>query len=302
MGLTYVAFDHKIWQEVRPSRFDVVKLKLRRAFYLRRNSADFISGDLFADNADFQAFPPKFRSLPNSKTRIQDARVIFCQSDRLQEFLIENKNRINAKVIISGNSDYEFHEAPTDIPKSLKHFFLQNSFISDFKLFSPLPIGIENLRFARNGFPALMNQNYSWEEKENRILIGPFGLTHTDRNLVVDKLTLDNNLFELIPGRLEPEQYARLMGKFRYIAAVRGNGVDTHRHWETLYRGSIPFVLKDSWSTSMKSFGFPFILLEEWSLSAIKEHLDASLTESCRIRSNKKMWWPFWRELINSYV
>jgi hypothetical protein len=106
----------------------------------------------------------------------------------------------------------------------------------------------------------------------------------------------------MIPKRLEPEQYARLMGKFRYVAAVRGNGVDTHRHWESLYRGSIPFVLNDSWSTSMKFFGFPFMLLEEWSSSAIKERLQTSLVESSRIRSNERLWWPFWRELINSYV
>ncbi len=302
MGFTSVPFDYKVWQEVRPASLDVVKLKLKRAFYLRRNSADFISGDLFADNADFQAFPPKFRSLPNSKIRICDARVIFCPSDRLQEFLIENKNIINAKVVICGNSDYEFHEVPTHIPKSIKHFFLQNSFISDFKMFSPLPIGIENLRFARNGFPNLMKQNFSWGEKEDRILVGPFGLTHTTRNFVVDKFELGNNLIEIIPERLEPEQYARLMGKFRYVAAVRGNGVDTHRHWESLYRGSIPFVLNDSWSTSMKFFGFPFMLLEEWSSSAIKERLQTSLVESSRIRSNERLWWPFWRELINSYV
>ncbi len=302
MGFTSVPFDYKVWQEVRPARLDVVKLKLKRAFYLRRNSADFISGDLFADNADFQAFPPKFRSLPNSKIRLCDARVIFCPSDRLQEFLIENMNIIHAKVIICGNSDYEFHKVPTHIPKSIKHFFLQNSFISDFKMFSPLPIGIENLRFARNGFPNLMNQNFSWEEKEDRILVGPFGLTHTDRNFVVDKFELDNNLIEIIPERLEPEQYARLMGKFRYVAAVRGNGVDTHRHWESLYRGSIPFVLNDSWSTSMKFFGFPFVLLEEWSSSAIKERLQTSLVESTSIRLNERLWWPFWRELINSYV
>jgi hypothetical protein len=302
VGFTSVPFDYKVWQEVRPARLDVVKLKLKRAFYLRRNSADFISGDLFADNADFQAFPPKFRSLPNSKIRLCDARVIFCPSDRLQEFLIENMNIIHAKVIICGNSDYEFHKVPTHIPKSIKHFFLQNSFISDFKMFSPLPIGIENLRFARNGFPNLMNQNFSWEEKEDRILVGPFGLTHTDRNFVVDKFELDNNLIEIIPERLEPEQYARLMGKFRYVAAVRGNGVDTHRHWESLYRGSIPFVLNDSWSTSMKFFGFPFVLLEEWSSSAIKERLQTSLVESTSIRLNERLWWPFWRELINSYV
>jgi hypothetical protein len=52
----------------------------------------------------------------------------------------------------------------------------------------------------------------------------------------------------------------------------------------------------------MKFFGFPFMLLEEWSSSAIKERLQTSLVESSRIRSNERLWWPFWRELINSYV
>jgi hypothetical protein len=216
--------------------------------------------------------------------------------------LLAKDDYAQIKILLVGNGDKNFHELSPVHLNFADFFFLQNSFISDFELFSPLPIGIENLRFARNGLPALMEQNYTWEEKEDRILVGPFGLTHTDRNLVVDKLKLDDNLFELIPGRLEPKQYARIMGKFRYIAAVRGNGVDTHRHWESLYRGSIPFVLNDSWSASMKSFGFPFVLLEEWSLSAIKEHLNVGFTESRKIRSNKKMWWPFWRELINSYV
>jgi hypothetical protein len=64
-------------------------------------------------------------------------------------------------------------------------------------------------------------------------------------------------------------------GRASYLAEIRtaglvicprGNGLDTHRLYETLYMGSIPIVLAGSYQYQLcRTFGFPVVGLEGWS-------------------------------------
>jgi len=109
------------WVEKRPSRLQVAYTYSKRILRWRSNNAPYISGDLFADNADVNVFPPKYRGKQPSNKEIASARVIFCPSDKLNQFFDEYRNVITAKVIIAGNSDFEFHDLPIRIPTSIRH-------------------------------------------------------------------------------------------------------------------------------------------------------------------------------------
>ena len=57
----------------------------------------------------------------------------------------------------------------------------------------------------------------------------------------------------------------KLMAKAGLVVCPRGNGLDTHRFWETLLVGAIPIVLSNDHSASMaRSLALPHIALEEW--------------------------------------
>jgi hypothetical protein len=233
---------------------------------------------------------------------IRAARVIFCPSDKLQCFFDEYENEISARVIISGNSDFDFQEMPSNIPTSVKQLFLQNSLISKHPLVTTLPIGIENFRWGVNGNPRNLKEGGDWRERQNEILIGPFGLTHPTRVGIRNEFQSPVDGITLIPNRLAPSNYAKLANNVRYVAAVRGNGVDTHRHWETLYRGGIPLILRDAWSAGIKHFNFPFIEVDAWNEFELKEITKIGDDLSFKPSRIPALWWPFWKDLIGSYL
>lgn len=292
----------EIWEERRPSRVKVLHTYTKRVMRWRRNSSPFLSGDLFSDMSDISVYPPKYRGKQPGLAEIRKASVIFCPSDKLGRFFEEFKDDISAKVILCGNSDFEFKVLPPKIPKSVKQLLLQNSFISDHPLVTTLPIGIENFRWGVNGNPKNLSPGESWIERRNEVLIGPFGLTHPIRVEVRREFLEPAAGVRFISSRMEPAEYAKVARESRYVAAVRGNGVDTHRHWETLYRGGIPLILEDDWSSGIDNLGLPFIKVQAWTLDQIRAVLIEERNLNFDPEKCPALWWPYWKDLIASYL
>jgi len=292
----------EIWEERRPSRVKVLHTYTKRVMRWRRNSSPFLSGDLFSDMSDISIYPPKYRGKQPGLDEIRKASVIFCPSDKLESFFEEFKDDISAKVIICGNSDFEFKVLPPKIPKSVKQLLLQNSFISDHPLVTTLPIGIENFRWGVNGNPKNLSPGENWIKRKNEVLIGPFGLTHPIRVEVRKEFLEPASGVRFISSRMAPAEYAKFARESRYVAAVRGNGVDTHRHWETLYRGGIPLILGDDWSSGIDNLGLPFIKVQAWTLDQIHSVLTEERSLNFDPEKCPTLWWPYWKDLIASYI
>jgi len=286
--------------EIQPSRLKVLGVYSKRLLFRSLNSKPYLSGDLFVDNADYVHMPLSFRYNRSWYKDLKSAKVIFCPSQNLQEFLQDFGKVLSAKVVISGNGDHEFHAPPSDIPASVKHLFLQNSFVSDDHLISTLPIGIENFRYGVNGLPWLMNPGRE-SARLNKILMGPFGLTHPDRIFAFQTFATENKVVDLVSARTSPKSFAEIMRGYKFVAAVRGNGVDTHRLWESLYRGSTPIVKTDAWSQSLIKYEFPIQFVQDWTVDELEKLLSLHLSQFApwKIQS---LWWPYWKRLINSYV
>ncbi|CAN2170876.1 hypothetical protein MCEMRE195_00053 [Candidatus Nanopelagicaceae bacterium] len=291
-----------MWEERRPSRVKVLHTYTKRAIRWRRNNSPFLSGDLFSDNSDISMYPPRFRGSQPTLKRISEARVIFCPSNRLNEFLEDYNSSISASVIICGNSDFEFHELPSPLPPSVKQLFLQNSFISDDPLVSTLPIGIENFRWGVNGNPKFMNSHIPFMARKSEVLIGPFGLTHPIRSEIRE------NFSEGVPGacllteRYGPKEYSTIASNYKFVGAVRGNGVDTHRLWETLYRGSIPVIQNDDWAKGLRGLNLPIIEIDNWEEREILEIARSPIDRGFDAEKIEALWWPFWKKLISTYL
>lgn len=290
------------WSESRPSRLKVAKVYLQRALNSVGNSSPFLSGDLFADNCDIAIGSEGLRRRPISDKSIKSARVIYCRSDLLESFFEENFKIITAKVVIAGNSDREFHAYPERIPPSVRHLFLQNSFVPNSALTTAIPIGIENKRWAVNGVKSFMSSTIPWNERSNAIMVGPFGLTHPIR-IGIEKSFSKLSLSEIAfyPNRLEPIDYARIAGGYKFVAAVRGNGVDTHRHWESIYRGSKIIVQRDNWSINFENLELPFIYVDEWTIGDVRKALKND--SPCKYPKDlPTLWWPYWHDQIKKFL
>jgi hypothetical protein len=252
--------------------------------------------------ADISVYPPKYRGKQPDLAEIRSAKVIFCPSDKLERFIEEFYSEISAKVIVCGNSDFEFKNLPPRIPPSIRQLFLQNSFISNHSLVTTLPIGIENFRWGVNGNPKNLSVGRNWLERENEVLIGPFGLTHPIRAAVRKEFLRPMEGVHFVLNRMEPNEYAKLSSEIRYVAAVRGNGVDTHRHWETLYRGGIPIVMEDGWSIGIDHLKLPLIKIAAWTPDQLFEVIKNDLDLGFAPEKIPALWWPYWKNLIASYL
>ena len=290
------------WEERRPSRLKVAGIYLRRGLNSIGNSSPYLSGDVFADSSDFAFGSSGLRKRPYSLRTIREADVIYCRGDLLEFFLESYYNEINAKVIIAGNSDREFYSLPERIPKSIRHFFLQNSFLQNGSFTTSIPIGIENKRWAVNGQTKFMVNSVPWNLRLNSVMIGPFGLTHETRFLIRDLFSeFEDGGIEFFPNRLDPKRYAEVSSMYKFVAAVRGNGIDTHRHWESIYRGSKVLVQLDDWSKNFMNLNLPFVYLDNWSAAEVtKAILEGS--EPKNPKSVAELWWPYWKNRINQFV
>jgi hypothetical protein len=202
-------------------------------------------------------------------------------------------------VLIAGNSDFDF-QAKNDLPfENFQHFFLQNSFISDGMKVHTLPIGVENLRIGINGLPKYLSSSSFVGEKMSKVLVGPFSPTNIERSELINFAATDKQTFEIISNYISPKEYARISTGFNFIACPRGNGVDTHRFWEALYRGLIPIVKTSEWSRGLENLGLGFIQVKDWSET--KRSIETFKEKSSVVAtSDSALWFSWWKERIQN--
>lgn len=259
----------------------------------------FLTGDGFAQQADLEFFPQdhsEFR-LRNACS-LEGAKVVFCPGHKIEEMLHKYGSRISPRVLIIGNSDRDFYTFPHDVPKSVKRIYLQNSFISN-DFFRTLPIGLENLKIGRNGLPFLFTRLLLHIPKKNMVLIGPFSPTHAERE-VLNGLNCAG--IKILQKRISPLKTAYYQARHKFVAVPRGNGVDTHRLWESLYRGSIPIVLENEWSRSLAELGLPVLMIQEWSNYSLLDAMKSCCVEKFDPKDLNALWFDFWKQEFNSVV
>lgn len=183
----------------------------------------------------------------NSKRTYKNNQLIFCKTDYLGSFFNEIKDDKNKYILISHQSDYEINERVFSYkPQNVKKWFAQNVNYQHPDLI-PVPIGIENHEGPSKGqFIDLKElENYDIKEKyqKNNLLYSNFNVNnHQDRikwvkqiesiglNVVLQKKSFDN--------------YVKDLKNSYFCSSPRGNGIDCHRTWESLYYDCIPIVHK----------------------------------------------------------
>jgi hypothetical protein len=183
--------------------------------------------------------------------------------------------------------------------QNLKKIYLQNSFILNDPLVSTIPIGLENYRLGVNGNPKFIEKNLVITNPLQEVLFGPFSFTHISRQTVMEEFENTAGPWRYVPEWVPPKKFNQLARSYKFVGAVRGNGVDTHRLWEALYRGNIPIVQRDAWASSLSSLDLPILMVDEWKADMISEITKSSLH---RVSSQKipSLWIGYWQDEIRN--
>ena len=283
------------------SSFSLAQRLLIRGRQLKfRNSisSPFISGGALASICDFVI--NKESDLDAFVRHDRSSRIVLCRYDLAHELSRLSLTNGPRRTLIAGNSDHDF-TALTQLPHNgFESFYLQNSLISNGKNIFTLPIGIENLSIGINGLPNNLKVTKDWNSRSTKVMVGPFSPTHTERKELLEVAEQETKVFEVIKVPLSPKRFAQEMNQYKFVACPRGNGIDTHRFWEALYRGSVPIVIASKWSKSLKYLDLPLIEVSDWTEAgnAIKEFANQSPP---RLPSElKSLWLPYWKNLLNN--
>lgn len=238
-----------------------------------------------------------FRNLVGEVNKVLGKEVAqYLQNDHLHDYLSRNRFRDSTRIVLIGGADTDITCADTKVLSLFQNitFFIQHLDCKESENIKMLPIGIEDLSRARNGLSWHFSRKLREREKTGGILVGPFKITDPSRrNLNQIAANLANAT--VMQRRLASFIYSKVAAKHRFVACPRGAGIDTHRFWESLYRGSIPVVKDSDWATNLDEYEIPHVKLSDWDAL---ETIDFNLYKTYSERDISYLSPGWWRERL----
>ena len=214
------------------------------------------------------------------------------------------------KLLISGHSDYSIHDAHVDFYNPSIWFTINKQTTNPNVNVVALPLGINNFTNESHLHPIYGNphciiqvRNEDIPHKNLVYMNFNIGTFPTERQRVYD-LFCDKewvsigNIVNTLEGRTN---FLRDIKAHAFTLCPRGNGIDTHRLWETLYMGSIPIVKHD---VAINEFNdLPICFVNDWREVTV-EFLEK---ERIRIKNSEhycmdKLKIGYWIHKINDHL
>ena len=213
----------------------------------------------------------------------------------------------NLNIIISGHSDYGI---TSDLVKyyNPNTWWTINKQTSDIRVHS-LPLGITNdthessLHSIYGNLDSMIQVMHEPKHDKNLVYMNFNILTYLQERKTVFDLFKEKEWVTqgIIQNTLEGRtKFLQEIRNHTFVLCPRGNGVDTHRLWETLYIGSIPIVKRD---IALKDFeDLPICFINDWSEITV-EFLE---NEKYKILSKnwniEKLKVSYWIDAIKSVI
>lgn len=266
---------------------------------------DWIQGERFIGLADLTFAPPTRRNddydgLPSTFTKEKAMAklpcVIYTHTMYVKQLFGIIEQLDNKFIVISHNGDVNIDFEP---PANVIKWFTQNVDIINHKIDS-IPIGLENNRWFANIHKKEKMLDKLRSAKEHRNLV------YINHNVATNPL--ERQLpYQVLEGKPWVtsirgtnghgfDQYLDNVYNHKFVVCPRGNGIDTHRLWETLYMRSIPIVRKDinNWFYS----DLPILFVTDWT--DITEAMLNDVWNEYKIRewNMNKLRFTYWKDLI----
>jgi len=207
--------------------------------------------------------------------------LIFVQTHEVRELISRIRHQSASVSILSHMSDGAilspgqiFHPRPMardldfewqDVPSSVRFWFAQNCDVKDDRLI-PIPIGVENDHWSR---PARKKEIILTLRK---LEVEKHGLIYLNVNPVTNFVR--PHLYRLFSGKkwctveygkhgVDFNNFAQKVWSHKFVLCPEGNGMATHRPWESLYLNSYPIVRRRCFTEAFAKH-LPMVLIDNW--------------------------------------
>lgn len=203
--------------------------------------------------------------------------VFYSKIDHAPVFLNNARYIKKPFVLVTHNGDLPVNQNLLNFAKTipnLKKWFGQNIECNPDPLVQSLPIGLENdgnwKAFSkRELLSKASSQAISVQPKKMLYLNFSFTTNMAERktaySMATSRLnpsTITDCCVNSVP-QMEYQKWLEDVLNHHYVLCPRGNGIDTHRLWETLYLGRIPVVKRDSNNTYYEDL--PILFVNDWA-------------------------------------
>ena len=255
--------------------------------------APYISGDTFRANSD-HAFDEMTRFSP---FLLRPGQTIFVKPDMLEEFFTKYHPQITTRyILVTHNSD---NSVPGPYQRYLEDdkiiaWFGQNPDIVHPKL-HPIPIGLENRNWKPQNVEVITRVKAKKLHKTHLLYYNLNPATYPSERTEVQNLFAQAP-FTYAQDRKEYEPFIEDLASSKFVLSPRGNGLDTHRLWETLYVGSYPIVKTSPLDSAYE--GLPVVIVSDWS-KVTEEFLNQKYDEfQSTLFNYDRLNIHFWLQLI----
>tara|TARA_A100001015_G_C14999476_1_gene717756 strand:- start:413 stop:1462 length:1050 start_codon:yes stop_codon:yes gene_type:complete len=231
---------------------------------------------------------------------LKENQIIFCNNYLLENLFYSLKNcKFKNIKLITHQTDLSINKKLfRKKPNCISDWFSINTNYKNKNLF-PIPIGLSNNYSPKNlNFYDYQNiHSIPFIKKENKVYVNFNKNTNFKKRSNLYNQFLNNEWFDVDEPNLPLNLYIQKLNNYKYILCPEGNGVDTHRIWESLYLGSIPIVKRHK---NFQSFeDLPIFQVDDFneinmnSLETFSKNLDVEV-------NYKKLTINHWIEFINS--
>lgn len=254
---------------------DKYYLLIWRTFFIMRKkftgdvhpeSYPYVSGDSFRALADHihdetGTFDP---------VSVKQGDVVFVSNPLTLPYLQTIHPQIkHPYILIEHNGDNSIGKETADmLDEKIIRFYAQDVIYAHDKI-TPIPIGIENLRYHINGIPSLFNRIRRSIEKyppirKNRIFFFFSVDTNPAERGPAKEYFLSHMLMDTVVGMLSPRLHLKTLMTYKFVVSPPGNAIESCRTWEALYMKTVPIVKDFVAMRYFASLGLPVWIVNDW--------------------------------------
>jgi hypothetical protein len=250
------------------------------------------------ENCDIITKNNNFVFYRNNSFEINENDVLFVNAMSVKN-LFHHLNKINTLKnikLITHQTDISIDEKLfSSKPKCVSEWYSPNISYAHPAL-KVIPLGIANNYSKKNLSANDLMTNTKKEEKKEKLYLNFVESTNRSKRADIYDYFRTKKWVVIDDPILSLGEYKERLNSHKFILCPPGNGIDTHRVWESLYLGSIPVVEKNI--VNQQYVGLPIITYNEleeltfeylkYESSKLKENFDLlTIDKWCQILKDK---------------
>ena len=239
----------------------------------RVTSYPYICWDTYFKLSDFQITNEKNLTELNSILQNNCISTVYLLTELLDEFEETMKNtKYKIKSLLVGETDD--HNSVLRLIPLLKYAdqIYANHLVGNHPKIIALPVGIERQSHRSSGKLKNFKKASSIDPKKRNIpILVAWNDSNNPQRINYKKEFESSDKTLIVRQRINAGTLHSMMRKTLFVPCPAGNGIDTHRVWESIYLGAVPVILK---SESCGHEKWPVLLVDNWQYLIDKNLFD----------------------------